>query len=188
MPHPPTKIHQIRYTEVAREEGQNSELLAVSTEDGRVLFYSSAVITEPETQDSNVQSHVPTLLAMGELGGARDSHTARVKDFEILSLPTTANSAARSVVVSGSSDGVIRIWMLLPDVLLRNSNQMSESPSMNGTKSLHSLKIEAKKQGSTSASGAASVGRLLGTYDTGNRITCLKAFVMSEVVNSNQHE
>ena len=143
------------------------------------------VITGEEKQDPGVMSSVPTLSAIGQMGGARDGQTSRVKDFEILSIPSTQNPATRFVVASGSSDGTIRIWMLDQDVLLADDRKASESPGKDGRQPLKPDATGAKEQGPAQDSGSvASIGKLLGTYDTGNRITCLKAFVMSNHVGS----
>ena len=172
-------MHQIRYAEVANAEGSNSEIIAVSTEDGRILLYSTALDPGSERQDSSVQSVAPMLQAIGQLGGASGGQKSRIKDFEILSIPgTPLDVGTRSVVVAGSSDGAILIWMLSKEVHLQKDGIASKPPDTNGVQHPKPNNIRGGKQGSTQE--LVSAGRLLGTYDTGNRITCLKAFVMFE--------
>lgn len=69
------------------------------------------------------------------------------------------------VVVTAGSDGAIKLWMLNPAELCPKAKNKKNK--------------DQKKQ-STSDEGAKSVGRLLGMYETGSRITCLKAFVMNK--------
>ena len=53
------------------------------------------------------------------------------------------------VVVTASSDGSVRLWQL-----------------------------STKDPGSSPEGGKPQIGKLIGTHETGNRITCLRAFVM----------
>lgn len=65
-------------------------------------------------------------------------------------------------MVTGSSDGAVRIWLLTRKELAAKK-QDSDSEKQ-------------KKEQDTA--NPQQVGKLVGTYETGNRITCLKAFVM----------
>jgi protein MAK11 len=114
-PSPPTKLHQMRMLQL-----DDDATLAVSTEDGRVLFYSIDATSEPESA-----LKLPSCSCTAEIGGK--SVGSRIKDFEILKVPEL-------LVVAAGSDGVIRLF----------------------------------SQG----------GELLGKLDTGNRITCVGAFIM----------
>lgn len=168
-PSPATKIHQLRYTEYLADTGQKLEFLAVSTEDGRILFYSTVVDTARMKTEAGQKSHLPTLQAIGQVGGLTDGLTGRIKDFEILKLITTDELDQKLFVVGGCSDGSLPVWILdCTQFTVKhvpfNGNRGADS-DVNGQPTPH-------------------VGRLLGTYETGNRITCLKAFQMSEPAES----
>ena len=74
-------------------------------------------------------------------------------------------SASTFVIVTGSSDGTVRTWSL----------------------DIKDLKDDAKiEQGKGFT--AKQVGTLLGTYTTGTRITCLKAFIMTGTPDTEEEE
>jgi protein MAK11 len=146
VPEPRSKIHQISYVQVAEEE--DLQVLAVSTEDGRILFYST-ISTDLSTTKAvdGEDASLPSAKLIAQLGGREAGFAGRVKDFAVLSLGD--GSSKEMLAVTGGSDGALRVWML------------SASTDL------------------IPHTGAArQVGQLLGTYETGNRITCLKAFVM----------
>lgn len=146
VPEPRSKIHQLCYVQVAKEE--DSQILAVSTEDGRVLFYSTRsddLLTAKAVEGKDAP--LPAAKLIAQLGGKDAGLSGRIKDFAALSLGEAP--AKELLIVSAGSDGAVRIWQL------------------SSTKDL------ASQNGPT-----RQVGKLLGTYETGNRITCLKAFVM----------
>jgi protein MAK11 len=162
-PQPATKVHQMHY--VPRRE---ANILAASTEDGRILFYSTAVEAQKEETATNGEkkttSPIPEATLIAQLGGRSKGVESRIKDFEILSLSdydsdkeTIQDLPSAYLVATGSSDGSIRLWSLLPEEL---------DDQTNGNEKGKGVKI-------------AQVGRLLARYETGNRITCLKAFVMT---------
>ena len=100
--------------------------------------------------------------------------TGRIKDFEILKPP----DSKQWIIITGSSDGAIRLWAVDKASLL--------SKPVNGeiSKSDASRSTNGEPAGTKEASGQLpkkkQIGRLLGAYETGNRITCLKAFIMTE--------
>jgi len=151
LPQPLTKLHQICYLTVPDGAGDDTTILAVSTEDGRILFYDTAISTPAQNGDMKDDHTIPDAKLDAQLGGKAAGMSGRIKDFEILLLASPDSSELNLAIVTGSSDGIIRIWHLPARDL-----------------------IEAGK----SETGAPQVGRLIGTYDTGSRITCLKAFVM----------
>lgn len=165
-PSPPTKLHQMR-TLSRRSELPAKDLLAISTEDGRVLFFN---ITggSPDATDTAPDKTMPTSPCIAQLGGHAAGLTGRIKDFEIINLPSSAvNADEPMLVVTGSSDGAIRLWTLFP----------SELPG-------HPGMADAGK-------GALQVGTLIATRETGNRITCLTAFVLdgkARKENVEEHE
>ncbi|KAH8909769.1 WD40 repeat-like protein [Coniochaeta sp. PMI_546] len=150
-----TKVHEIEYVKLGeREEGKEEEsLLAVSTEDGRVLFFSTRkedLTTEEEEkadeQKDGKKAVLPNAKLVAQLGGKEAGVTSRIKDFKFL--PVDGEDGERFwYVITGSSDGKLRVW-----------------------------KLEAKDL--TVAEEKKQVGTLLGAYDTQNRITCVEAFIM----------
>jgi protein MAK11 len=139
------------------EDGE--ELLAVSTEDGRIIFYSTKRLRKAADDD---ESTIPYAEAVAELGGRAAGFPGRVKDFEILNVGEGSTAQKGDLlVVTANSEGVVRVWMLRANSLTRN---MKENPEGSDDKS----------QGSRNQ----QVGKLLDVYETGNRITCLRAFVM----------
>lgn len=126
-----TKVHQLWWGDLAGEE-----LVALSTEDGRVVFFDAA--TEVKSEGDELPDAMPVM----QLGGKAADVKGRVKDFEILVIDDSA------VIVTASSDGQVRLWHLTAEELRKESKDIKQ------------------------------VGQLIGTYETGNRITCLRAFVM----------
>lgn len=146
-----SKIHQLRYMEV---DGEENMLLATSTEDGRILFYSTKEddLIKTSTTEGNAFS-LPAAKLVAQLGGTTAKVDGRIKDFVILTpKPEEGGKEGVKIIVTAGSDGSVRIWKLTVQELL----------------SALESKGEKVKQ----------VGTLCGTNETGNRITCLAAFVM----------
>ena len=101
---PISKVHQIRYINLPtaitqnKKDTEEEEVLTISTEDGRVLFYSTAGL---EALDS------PNLI--GFLGGRSIGMPGRVKDFD------TIAAKGNFHLITGGTDGVVRIWDLGKD-------------------------------------------------------------------------
>lgn len=144
VPEPRTKIHELSYIQVQEED--DIQVMAVSTEDGRVLFYStrSDDLVTPASLEGKTDS-LPSAKLIAQIGGKGSGTGGRVKDFAILKLD---DSSKNILVVTGCSDGAVRIWMVSPSDLHHKEDNVTQ------------------------------VGRLVGLYETGNRITCLEAFVM----------
>ena len=177
MPHPRTKIHQVHYAEFPRAQAAAIELLALSTEDGRILFYSTTKAVEGDEDDgqtSSTKSQVPTLQAVGQLGGSSQDQAGRIKDFEILHLPHAQASSGTSIVVSGSSDGWIRIWKLSKEMLCTPEAKTYHPKNERSSESNGIGRVGEEEH---PMSSIPVVGELVGSYGTGSRITCLKAFV-----------
>ncbi|KMK54501.1 60S ribosome biogenesis protein Mak11 [Aspergillus fumigatus Z5] len=159
LPSPRSKVHQMRYVAVDPSVEAGEELLAVSTEDGRIIFYSTKRLQKASDDD---ESPIPHAEAVAELGGRAAGFPGRVKDFEILNVGGESTTQKGDLlVVTANSEGVVRVWMLRANSLLRNTK---ENPEASDNKSQGSKNLQ--------------VGKLLNVYETGNRITCLKAFVM----------
>ncbi|TPX08992.1 uncharacterized protein E0L32_009571 [Thyridium curvatum] len=146
MPDSRTKVHELAF--VAVDDEGESEVLAVSTEDGRIMFFS----TKPEETTGDKEkkdSSLPTATFISQLGGKEHGVEGRIKDFAVL--PIAQDKAARAwIVVAGCSDGKVRLW------------KVAES--------------DLRPAGKDTA--GRQVGKRLGTYETHNRITCVAAFVM----------
>ncbi|ERF75401.1 hypothetical protein EPUS_00194 [Endocarpon pusillum Z07020] len=153
LPRPLTKLHQMRYLTIADNEGCETVVLVVSTESGKLLFYSTDQTSKEEKGAPGV-SPLPDSLCLAQLDGRNHGFSGRIKDFEILSMPLSAGTWSGLLAVTAGSDGSIRIWMM------RSRNFFSA------------------KEKAKDVTTAIPVGNLIGTYETGSRITCLKAFVM----------
>ena len=173
-------MHQIRYVEVPGPPGTDRELIAVSTEDGRILLYLSSQSSGKDISDANSTFTIPTLDPIGEL--VMEGPKSRIKDFEILGASGRQDSARGLYVISASSDGAIRIFALDNEKLFANDTVVS-SPAIRESKE-EPATVTAMLSG-TNVDGSEFIptkqlGKLLGTYETGHRITCLRAFLMRE--------
>jgi protein MAK11 len=150
LPLPLTKLHHVCYIPTTMADNNH---LAISTEDGRILFYAANKSdAKDKTGDALHTVSLPDAHLVAQLGGKEQGITGRIKDFEVVALQSEPGHAASFAIVAASSDGSIRIW------------HIEES-------ALH----ESKK---TSSKLPIQIGKLIGTYETGSRITCLKAFLM----------
>ncbi|KAJ5113327.1 hypothetical protein N7456_001861 [Penicillium angulare] len=149
VPDPRTKVHQMKYVSRPTQGDEKEDLLAVSTEDGRVIFYSTADLQEVE---EDADSTIPHATAVAQVGGKQADLPGRIKDFEVLSLQDQPKQLRDGIlVVTANSDGVIRIWRVASKELASAKKAKESTPQ---------------------------VGTLLTTYETGNRVTCLASFVM----------
>jgi protein MAK11 len=155
LPAPLTKLHQMRYLTIPGDDGQELIVLAVSTEDGRILFYATDHAAK-STDEADLAAPLQDSKCLAQLDGKPSGVVGRIKDFELLSLPSAADSSPRLLAITASSDGTVRIWTIR-------------------AKDILSMTEDANKM-----TKPVSVGQLLGVYETGSRITCLKAFVMVE--------
>ncbi|KAJ2976619.1 hypothetical protein NUW58_g8038 [Xylaria curta] len=146
MPEPRRKIHEFCYVSM---DSADSSLLAVSTEDGRIMFFSTN--TEDLSSDgskTDKTTKLPVAKLVAQVGGKEAGVTGRIKDFTVCKF--TGEQGDELLVPTGSSDGKVRLFKLNMKDLTKA--RMEESPRQ--------------------------IGTLLGTYDTQNRITCLSAFTM----------
>lgn len=158
-----TKLHRMRF--LPKREGDERDILAISTEDGRVLFYDASSL--PEEVNTN---ELPRIPCLAHLGGREAGITNRVKDFVILQVPADYLLPSPPLVIASvHSDGNVRLWTFSPS-------------------ELEEQQVEAVENGSNAAPQTKQVGRLLGAQETGNRITCLGAFVMDVLPLSTQSE
>ena len=109
-----------------------------------------------------------------------DESKSRIKDFEILEAGKGQSIPEEAYVVSASSSGTIRVISLdikeiLADaVTMRTVNQRrkTESESKGGGSGVAPINA-------TGSALSKPGAKKLGIYETGHRITCLKAFLMS---------
>ncbi|KAL8656913.1 MAG: hypothetical protein Q9226_002448 [Calogaya cf. arnoldii] len=166
---PPSKIHQIHYVDLGVDRSSYANPLAISTENGRVVFFST------DFKDNLDQtSQIPVWPAIGQVGGGKESGGSRIKDFEYLQVQGRQKIARAPLVVTGSSDGVIGVWSL-------NSLSNLRVIQPSGHSADASKGITGERVDRMTSETIPEVGQLLGKYETGNRITCLKAFVLAEV-------
>ncbi|OAX84450.1 hypothetical protein ACJ72_01174 [Emergomyces africanus] len=163
LPSPRTKLHQMKYIDVGMSSGNKRELLALSTEDGRILFYSTktsvspSITTASSKDESKSATTIPAAQLIAQLGGNEHGQSTRIKDFEALPVKAQGWNNTTFLLITSGSDGAVKLWAL-------TEADFPAAP---------------KKDCSASASAAVTqVGKLLGTYESGNRITCMKAFVM----------
>ncbi|KAJ9622095.1 uncharacterized protein PV06_05829 [Exophiala oligosperma] len=150
LPQPLTKLHQICYLTLAGAAGEEVTLLAASTEDGRVLFYDTSKNTSTTNGEKSNDDAIPAATCSASIGGKSVGISVRIKDFEIILLPTASSAAKDMIIVTASSDGTIRLL------------HIDTSDLINATQSPK----------------PAQLGRVIGTYATSSRITCMKAFLM----------
>ncbi|KAI4868468.1 WD40 repeat-like protein [Hypoxylon rubiginosum] len=150
MPDSKRKIHEVCYITI--DAASDSTLLAVSTEDGKILFFSTK--NEDLTRNSSTadegkgKASLPVAKLIAQIGGKEAGVSGRIKDFGVVRVSGKGGDSL--VIAAGSSDGKLRIFKL----------------------AVAELK-EAGKSKTTK-----TTGKLLGTYDTQNRITCVEAFAM----------
>ncbi|KAF2034694.1 WD40 repeat-like protein [Setomelanomma holmii] len=158
-PAPRTKIHQMHYL----PSDTHASTLLVSTEDGCVLLYDTSATSPASEEVEKSKDSVSSSKLVAQIGGPGAGISGRIKDFEILPLSNTNLKAF--IIITGSSDGTVRIWSL----------DVAELKDSVGT-----------EQGTGFT--AKQVGKLLGTYTTGTRITCLKAFAMTGKPDEEEEE
>ena len=104
-PAPTTKLHQFR---LLPRESELKGMLAISTEDGRLLFFQMRDALKSTDGDADM----PTLRCVAQLGGVSVGSSSRVKDFELLPVESVDSSAQTFLAVTASSDGAIRVWSI----------------------------------------------------------------------------
>ncbi|KAL8701286.1 MAG: hypothetical protein Q9201_004986 [Fulgogasparrea decipioides] len=178
-PEPPSKIHQIHYLNLGTDDHLRPSILAASTEDGRIIFFSTSPALGNKEVSPGEASQVPMCPSIGQICSGTKSSESRIKDFEHLMVPATENPLTSSLLVTGSSDGLIRVWVL--DILARMNQLQSLNEAANDA-----MDVSGKTADSNTSATAPQLGRMLGKYETGNRITCLKAFVMVQATGGEE--
>lgn len=168
-----TKVHQAAY--LSLDDHDESTLLAVSTEDGRIIFFSTKDdhITEPE---EGGKAALGTARMVAQIGGKEDGVNGRIKEFSIVRSEADRDMA---YVTGASSDGKVRLWTVDLARLVSAMAIDSQSAERSNGKEDKEEAAAAKKAGVVSKGGTDRlVGTLAGTYETQNRITCLAAYLM----------
>ena len=156
LPQPPTKVHQMCYKHFGADVDDSDDIIAISTEDGRILFYSTNTSQNQGDVDNSHETPMASATLLAQLSGKDAGVAGRIKDFEIIALPASEEQDSTSFIVTASSDGSIRVWQFtLQDVVGKTSERKSHGK-------------------------VAQIGKLIGTYETGSRVTCLKAFLMRQ--------
>ncbi|KAK8041956.1 hypothetical protein PG993_006479 [Apiospora rasikravindrae] len=147
-----TKIHDFCYLTT---DDADKSILAVSTEDGRVLFVSTddEDLKQPEeaADSKKTTSQLPTAKLLGQLGGKEGGVSGRIKAFSLLRPDQRKDEV---FFACGSSDGKLRLFQVTMKELAES--QKSDKP--------------------------VQVGKLLGTYNTDNRITYRKAWMRATMM------
>ncbi|KAJ9606136.1 Protein mak11 [Cladophialophora chaetospira] len=152
LPQPVTKLHQIAYIS-STSKNQEIALLAVSTEDGRILFYDTqGIASAPINGKDEAEASISQATLIATVGGKAGGITTRIKDFEVLFVQPSATAKKVIAISTASSDGTIRVIQVPTSDLFDAPENKDEA--------------------------APQLGTIIGSYETGNRITCLKAFVM----------
>jgi protein MAK11 len=127
VPEPKTKIHELCYVQVGDEE--DVQVLAVSTEDGRILFYSTRPADLMAAKGKETTLASAKLIA--QLGGKDVRLSGRIKDFSILN--NGEGSIKDLIVLTAGSDGTIRIWKLAAIDLSSNVGKAKQVGELLGT-------------------------------------------------------
>ena len=189
-PSPPSKVHQIRYLSLGEGTESTYDVLTLSTEDGRVIFYDTTAAADLDSTKPTLaaQSVTPLCRAVGQLGGTATGIAGRIKDFEILKLGSK-ESHGNLLVVTASSDGAIRLW-----AIEREEMSLTRHHAKDTLGDVNNKRRDSKSNDTGTINfglnniGPPQIGRLLDIYETGNRITCLKAFIMAGQPGSHSSE
>ncbi|KAF2454912.1 WD40-repeat-containing domain protein [Lineolata rhizophorae] len=198
LPRPRTRVQQVRFLPAGFAEAVGP-VLALSTEDGRVDFVRTSV-PEERGVDGTVDGP-PYIEPFARLGGPLAGVAGRIKDFEVLHCERTDCL----VVVTGSSDGAVRVWSVsrgeFEGVAAGGARgvevgamQRVVNGAANGDGGVEEAKEKRKGKAEEDPKGGLEgtkeqqmkeagldvpqIGRLVGTYETGHRITCLGAYEM----------
>ncbi|KAI9818129.1 MAG: hypothetical protein M1827_000754 [Pycnora praestabilis] len=184
LPSPLTKIHQFKYVPSSSEADKDDDpdVLAVSTEDGKIIFYSTTLSISSDLDSKKPGDAIPKCPVIGQLssskllangnGDQQPLGSGRIKDFEIMRISSPKTSDGDNlIIVAGSSDGAVRLWTL-------GTEELPSPPRVSATKPSQKGSIKGQDNSQSPVPLLGQIGQLLGTYKTDNRITCLKAFVM----------
>ena len=156
-------MHQLKFLYSNDHDSGQPDYVVISTEDGRLLFFLFP--DEKSSGQDGAQSHggfpIPCARLVGQFGGATLGMRNRIKDFEVVHIKHRTDASVSRLIVTAGSDGVIRVWELDESKLLGSTDgdETGSPPSDKETQ-------------------APQVGKLIGMYETLNRITCMAAFTL----------
>lgn len=180
------RVCQIRYLPASGNDEEPYDVistLAVSTEDGRVLFYDTSKQCTPSSASEQDGNASPSCTLLAQIVVSQRGSGSRIKDFRVLPV-TTEQSRRLYIMVTASSDGTVTVWEI-PVAQLRtfpsaiNGHQSSKKPKL-GAKD--STVTPSTPPSIDTNEDVPSIGTVLGVHQTQRRITCLEAFIMEPYV------
>ena len=129
-----------------------------------------------------MQASLPICQPSAQVGPSAVGAQGRFKDFECLSIITDNEDAEDQILVTCGSNGTISIWRVLHEEMMSIKPVAPlPKPTLDLNQSIKATNMNSKHEKTESPKAAIrQIGRLLGSYETNERITCLKAFVMQE--------
>lgn len=196
VPEPRTKIHQIAYVDLNAdsnaESGDTKDLLAISTESGKVLLFNTSLLLDTQSSPSpgtvrpqlyptaalQAEIDVPVLNPDSSTGGSISSSSNRIKDFKFLDLSNPTHHGPNSNLQTGQAE---QNKLDKYGYECGHDGYCLVTAHSNGTINLFSLtRAELQSSGTSSSSTTPThIGLLIASYTTATRITCLEAFIMS---------
>ena len=130
LPQPLTKIHQMKYLELPSRSGFPSEVLVVSTESGKLLFYS--IKNQDVGTEVGNQHGIEDAELLYSLNGAEAGTTGRIKDFKIIQPRGDGKEAAYVIATTAGSDGSIKIWSISTESISKTHDEFVEPARLIG--------------------------------------------------------
>ena len=126
---------------------------------------------------------------IGFLGGKGRGLSGRIKDFTYQDLFFKSEEANNTkIVITAASDGAVRLWNVTDAELIGAfASSISRAPANDIAAANGNSAVEDSSTSKIGISNVPNLGVLLGTYETGNRITCLEAFWLQQA-QVEQHE
>ena len=133
--------------------------------------------------EGNMQSTV--YRCVGYLGGIKMGVESRIKDFEYVEPTPPLWKIKGGLVITAGSDGIIRLWSM-PDLDLKSTLQGEHVVGFSDSrgKATGSGLDGDMKISQPEGIPTTQVGVLIGAYETGSRITCMKAIPLQTEVNN----
>ena len=186
MPEPSTKLHQIHFIRCSTNKDDYIELLAVSTEDGRVLFYSTvgedSALHASASEKASVPSRCQSVCVLGE---DKPMLGRRIKDFECLQADSKPAGGPSRFFILARSDGAVQLWHVMDaELLLTHDLKKFRTAEVNGRNTHEAAVNGSAQQQDVETLSPLRVGKMLGVYETNSRITCAKAVVLRQSASS----
>ena len=207
LPSPISRVHQIQYATLS---GYDAYVLAISTEDGRIIFYTTTA--PPKTKAEEAKKAAPNIrkrksnetkedadenesgkgendidspIVLGQVGGREMGMVGRVKDFIILTVEVPCDDdEAQEFGTKGPKKALFLISAGSDGVIRIWTLGIAQiKKRLIGSAEPSSKKAKTAELDQPSASitrNIPQVGNLVGIYETGRRVTCLSGMVMEE--------